>query len=114
MKLLLYFLIYTLALIMFLSTADADCKKVDNTTATKQICNSIVVDDPMKFCCFITYKEKPTKNVRQKCKLLENTRFGINLYEETFDNVSGLKILCSAQTEILILTVLIIIEMFIF
>lgn len=114
MKKLLYVFIFGLTLIKLTSPADADCEAVQNTTATQQICTPIVVEDPMKFCCFVTFKEKVTNKIRTQCKLLENTQFAINNYKDTLSNFKNLKILCSAQRNIRLLSVIYIIGILMF
>ena len=72
------------------------CNKVDEETASKDVCNAISVEMDDMYCCYVTYKDKHSGLVKTKCRLIEITEDALNKYKNTLDMHKDVKILCES------------------
>jgi hypothetical protein len=45
-------------------------------------------------CCYISYKNESTGEVIEKCKIVEDTEYGIKLYKHVLASYDEVKIIC--------------------
>lgn len=80
---------------------DPACDTFDQPS--ESACNNITqeIENPMNKCCFVSYKYLPdgseTRQSYQRCKLLENTEYGINQYKKALSKMKSIVILCNSE-----------------
>lgn len=101
MKNVFYFLI-TISLIINIKTTSLNdnktsCYKLQGEEASKENCNGIYVgyNEQYDSCCFITYRNKTTKEDFQRCAVVENTEYGLKRYKNELKVFSKIKIICA-------------------
>ncbi len=92
----------TISLIINIETTSlidniTSCYKLKDEEASKENCNGIYVgyNEQYNSCCFITYRNKTTKEEFQKCAVVENTEFGLKRYKNELKSFSKIKIICA-------------------
>jgi hypothetical protein len=72
------------------------CNKVDEETASRDVCNAITIEMEDMYCCYVTYKDKHSGSVKKKCRLIEITEHALNQYVNTLDMHEDVKVLCES------------------
>lgn len=72
------------------------CNRVEEESASREVCNGVHVEMDYMYCCYVTYKDKHTDTVRNLCRLIEITEDALNKFKNTLDMHSDVSILCES------------------
>ena len=68
------------------------------TVINKKNCTSVdtgySITQNLWKCCYITYKNETTGEVIEKCKIVEDTEYGLKLYKHVLASYEDVQILC--------------------
>ncbi len=79
------------------SGANIDCFLASNSTGLQiTTCTSIAINDDMRKCCYVEYQALNGTQY-QKCKIIEDTEFGLKVYKHTLSHYRNINIQCSGN-----------------
>ena len=74
-----------------------ECNSVDEEIASREVCNGIEVGLDDMYCCYVTYIDKHTDSVKNRCRLIEITEDALNRYKHTLEMHTEVQILCESR-----------------
>ena len=79
------------------SSANIDCFLASNSTGLQiTTCTSIEINDAMRKCCYVEYQASNGTQY-QKCKIIEDTEFGLKVFKHTLSHYKKINIQCSGN-----------------
>ena len=69
--------------------------------ANKENCTSVntsySITQNLWKCCYITFKNKTSGEISERCKIVEDTEYGLKLYKHVLSSYDDVKILCKGN-----------------